>query len=117
MIVRRFFCLYASHIDEDLLTCKLCFFPAPNQPERLPKASPLLTLCLQAWVEDVSIPGWISGIFQLMLGGVGPSPPTARFSGIVANAVENEPFFMGLAIAVATLGNPGEARAVIYISF
>ena len=56
------------------------------------------------------MPGWIGGIFQLFLGAFGPSPPTARFSGLVANAVENEPFFMCLAIAVATLGNPGEVR-------
>ena len=46
----------------------------------------------------------------MFLGAFGPSPPTERFTGLVANAVENEPFFMCLAIAVATLGDPGEVK-------
>ena len=56
------------------------------------------------------MPGWIGSIFKLALGAFGPSPPTERFTGLVANAVENEPFFMCLAIAVATLGSAGEVR-------
>ena len=56
------------------------------------------------------MPGWIGGFFKVALGAFGPSPSTERFSGLVANTVENEPLFMCLAVAVATLGTPGEVR-------
>ena len=56
------------------------------------------------------MPAWIGGFFKVALGAFGPSPPTERFSGLVANTVENEPLFMCLAVAVATLGTPGEVR-------
>jgi len=67
----------------------------------------------QAWIEDTSMPAWIGGFFKVALGAFGPSPPTERFSGLVANTVENEPLFMCLAVAVATLGTPGEIGATL----
>ena len=61
----------------------------------------------QAWKEDGAMPGWTATFFKCSLCAFGPSPPTERFTGLVANSVENEPFFLALAVAVATLGEPG----------
>eukprot|EP00316_Scyphosphaera_apsteinii_P021352 CAMPEP_0119300142 /NCGR_PEP_ID=MMETSP1333-20130426/2136_1 /TAXON_ID=418940 /ORGANISM="Scyphosphaera apsteinii, Strain RCC1455" /LENGTH=173 /DNA_ID=CAMNT_0007301811 /DNA_START=40 /DNA_END=562 /DNA_ORIENTATION=+ len=51
-------------------------------------------------------PAWITMLFKVMLGAVGPTFDTERFVGLINNAKENEPFFIGVAAAVAIAGSP-----------
>lgn len=44
--------------------------------------------------------------FKTMLGAVGPTFSTQKLVQLVNNAKENEPFFMGIATAIAVAGNP-----------
>ena len=44
--------------------------------------------------------------FKLSLGAVGPTFSTQKLVQLVNNAKENEPFFLGLATAVAIAGHP-----------
>ena len=67
----------------------------------------------EPWKEEGKMLPLYAMIFKTALFAVGPTPSTDRFSGVVANAVENEPFFMALAVAIATLGKPSPMAATM----
>ena len=67
----------------------------------------------EAWKEEGKMLPIYAKMFTCMLCAIGPSPSTDRFTGLVANAVENEPYFMALAVAIATLGKPSPMAATL----
>ena len=53
---------------------------------------------------DMNMAGWTVMIFKLALGAVGPTFSTQKLVQLVNNAKENEPWFLGLATAIAVAG-------------
>jgi len=59
------------------------------------------------WEEDTRMPGWFGSIMKIILVCFGPTPSEAflaRLQGLVANTMETEPWFLGLAIAYGLRG-------------
>lgn len=68
----------------------------------------------EAWKEEGKMLPMYGLFFKVSLGAFGPMlASTDRFTGLVANAVENEPYFMALAVAIATLGKPSPMASTL----
>jgi len=59
------------------------------------------------WEEDERMPGWFASVMKAVLCCRGPAPSEAflkRLLGVVANSMETEPWFVGLAVAYGLRG-------------
>lgn len=66
------------------------------------------------WHEDTIPRPMQLKLFTILMGAVGPTPPTERLCGVVANANENEPYFLALACATALVGPPTWGATALY---
>eukprot|EP00443_Scrippsiella_acuminata_P095661 CAMPEP_0115467258 /NCGR_PEP_ID=MMETSP0271-20121206/50348_1 /TAXON_ID=71861 /ORGANISM="Scrippsiella trochoidea, Strain CCMP3099" /LENGTH=183 /DNA_ID=CAMNT_0002894273 /DNA_START=64 /DNA_END=612 /DNA_ORIENTATION=+ len=65
------------------------------------------TNAAQPWEEDERVPAWFTSVMKVILVCVGPAPSEAfltRLQGLVANTMETEPWFIGLAVAYGLRG-------------
>ena len=60
----------------------------------------------KVWEEDQEINSYVVQFFKATLLAYGPTPAVSRFTGVVHNIVENEPFFLALAVGLGALGTP-----------
>ncbi|KAJ8611744.1 hypothetical protein CTAYLR_009508 [Chrysophaeum taylorii] len=75
-------------------------------------------LRLRSRKEDTDFKGaLLAGVFKTLFAGFGSTLCTLeRWTGVVGNAVENEPFFLGVALAYANSGirPPQWATTAVY---